>query len=131
LGDLTQQEKVGYIEKSIKNLEIQKQSIIESTDWLIKYPDLLERKYEQLNEVKAQIQEREWECKKQSLTLWLERFKECSKKILEHPEVLASQRENPEIIQLSFELLFGGKIVFEEIQPRTPFEKNILALNTP
>ena len=125
-----QQEKLGYIEKSIKNLEIKKQSIIESTDWLIKYPDLLERKYKELSEVKTLIKEREWELKKQSHTFWLERFKECSKKILEHPDVLASQRENPEIIQLWFELLFGGKVVFEEIQSRTPMIDELMALNT-
>lgn len=119
-----------YIEKSIKNLEQKEKFIIESVDKLTSYPEFLEKKYEELKEVKSQIQSRKSELKKQTQTFWLERFKKCSKKILEHPEILASAKENPEVIQLWFELLFGGKIVYEEIKSRTPMKEELLALES-
>lgn len=40
------------------------------------------------------------------------------------------QRENLEIIQLVFDVVFDGKIEFDEMKSRTPITKEFLALQT-
>lgn len=40
------------------------------------------------------------------------------------------QRENLEIIQLVFDVVFDGKIEFDEMKSRTPITKEFLALGT-
>jgi hypothetical protein len=58
------------------------------------------------------------------------RFQESSKKVLEHLDKLVVQRENLEIIQLVFDVVFDGKIEFDKMKSRTPITKEFLALQT-
>lgn len=62
--------------------------------------------------------------------MWLKRFQDSSKKVLEHLDKLVVQRENLEIIQLVFDVVFDGKIEFDEMKSRTPITKEFLALGT-
>ena len=60
----------------------------------------------------------------------LKRFQESSKKVLEHLDKLVVQRENLDVIQLVFDVVFDGKIEFDEMKSRTPITKEFLALQT-
>lgn len=98
-------EKNKLIAKNIQELEIKKKHISENVTNLLNYPDLLENQNEELQKIKSEIM-RLHTLKVDTLEgIGLDRFKKCSKKILEHPESLL-QRDKPEMIQLAFEVFF-------------------------
>jgi hypothetical protein len=89
---------------------------------------LLESQNEELQKIKLELTKLKnitpssWE------KIWLERFKECSKKLLKHLDKYAIQSENPEIIQLVFDIVFWWKMQYDELMLQTPLNKQLLAL---
>lgn len=116
--------------QNIKELESKKDLILTNIQKFINYPDLLEAQNQELLKIKEEINQLEIKKEKVWKTMWLKRFQDCSKKILEHLDKLVIQRENPVMIQLIFEIIYDWNIEFEKIQSRTPITKEFLALNT-
>lgn len=125
-----QQKKDSLILQNIKDLEVRKESILNNIPNIINYPDILEAQNNELQKIKQTIWELQIKQKNNTKSLWLKRFQDCSKKILEHLDKLVLQRDNPELIQLAFDVVFDWKVRFENLKSRTPINKEFLALNT-
>ena len=125
-----QTQKTQLIDRKIIELKTKQSTITNNISNLLQYPDLLEAQNNELQEIKAEIIKLEIEQKDRWQKFWLERFKNSSNKILEHLDKLVLQKENPEVIQLAFDIVFGGKVEYESILSRTPITHELLALNT-
>jgi hypothetical protein len=123
-------EKNNYILNNIKELKEKEQFILSGVSKLINYPDLLEDQNNKLQEIKAEINKLKRKQKEKWEQLWLARFKQCSHKILTHLDLLVQQRENPEIIQLAFDIVYNWKIEYENLKSHTPLSNFLLALNS-
>ncbi len=123
-------EKSHLISKNITALKTKQSTITSNISNLLQYPDLLEAQNQELQEIKADIKKLEKEQKEKWERFWLERFKNASNKILEHLDKLVLQKENPEVIQLAFDIVFGGKVEYESILSRTPIIHDLLALQS-
>jgi len=121
-------EKASNIVSKIKELRIKQNTITSNISNLIKFPDLLEAQNNELQEIKIEINKLEIQQKERGEKFWLERFKNASNKILTHLDTLVLQKENPEIIQLAFDIVFGGKIEYESILSHTPLNDEFMAL---
>ena len=126
----TYSERNEIISKNIKELESKKDFIVWNIQNLINYPDLLEAQNQELQNINQQIKELDYKKNNSQTVMGLKRFQESSKKVLEHLDKLVIQRENLEIIQLVFDVVFDGKIEFDEMKSRTPITKEFLALQT-
>ena len=123
-------EKNEIILRNIKELESKKDFIVWNIQNLINYPDLLEAQNQELQNINQKIKELSYKKNNSWTLMWLKRFQDSSKKVLEHLDKLVVQRENLEIIQLVFDVVFDGKIEFDEMKSRTPITKEFLALGT-
>lgn len=123
-------EKSNNIQKAIKELKIKEKTITKNAINLAPYKDLLKATNEELQEIKWEIKKLTIKQKERWERFWLERFKNSSNKILTHLDKLVLQKENPEIIQLAFDIVFGWKVEYEDLKSHTPLQENILALNT-
>lgn len=113
--------------QNIKELEIKKKHIADNIMNILNYPDLLENQNEELRRIKIEIAKLQVSKMDTWGGIWLDRFKKCSRKILEHPESLL-QRDKPELIQLAFELFFDWKIEYEQFKARTPITQEFWLL---
>lgn len=116
--------------RNITELENKKKNITQNIQNIIHFPDLLESQNEELQRIKVEIIKLEKQKNNSWERLWLDRFKKCSKKILEHCDKLVLQRENPELIQLIFDIIYGWNVEYEKLKSRTPIIRELLALNT-
>lgn len=123
-------EKQKNIEKEINNLKIEKNNINSNIMKLIDFPELLKSQNLRIKEIEVEISKLEKNKILKNNIIWLERFKKYSKKILEHPEKLLLQKENPEIIQLCFDIFFWWKIEYKNLKSRTPIIQDFLALKS-
>jgi len=117
------------IENSITQLETKKDFIASNVSKLINFPDLLEAQNKEIQEIKKSITSLHLKKKDKWNNLSLERFKKCSQKVLTHLDKLVLQRENPEVIQLVFDIVFGWNIRSEILSSHTPINNHFLALN--
>lgn len=103
-----------------KELEIKEQEIINSIDKLINYPQLLDIKNKELENIKNEQKNLSLhsERNKKDLSLW--KYLYYSKQLLKHIEELLKQKERPELIQLVFDIYYGWSIVYEDIISQTP-----------
>jgi hypothetical protein len=118
------------IAKNIKELEDKKSLIASNISKVIDFPDLLEVQNKELQDIKKSISSLNWKMKKDWNSLSLERFQKCSQKTLTHLDKLVVQRENPELIQLAFDIVFGWNIRHEILNSHTPINLEFSALNT-
>lgn len=123
-------EKNEIILRNIKELESKKDFIVWNIQNLINYPDLLEAQNQELQNINQKIKELSYKKNNSWTLMGLKRFQDSSKKVLEHLDKLVLQRENLDVIQLVFDVVFDGKIEFDEMKSRTPITKEFLALGT-
>lgn len=115
--------------QNMKQLESKRKYITDNIWNILNFPDLLEAQNEEVKRIKNEIDK----LKSLKLNIWegigLDRFKERSKKTLEHLDKFVLQRENPEVIQLVFDIVFEWNIEYEKLQSRTPITSYFWALN--
>lgn len=107
------------ISKQIKGLKKKRENIQNSIDKLIDYPELLEVKYKEFLEVKRNIENLESITIQRKDNITLEEFLYASKPVFKHLKSLIKQRNTPEMIEIAFQICFGGKISYEEIISQT------------
>lgn len=123
-------EKGKLILTQIKNLEIEKKSIVGNIQNIIQYPDLIEAQNIKLQKIKEKIEILHKEKIEVWESLWLEQFKKYSKKILTHLDKLVLQRDDPVLIELIFDIILEWKVEYEKLKSHTPILQEFLALNT-
>ena len=123
-------EKENNIHKKIISLKAEQDIITKNITNLLPYPDLLKSQNEKLQELKTDIKLFKIKEKKYSEKFWLERFKKYSNKILTHLDKLVLQKEKPELIQLSFDIIYNWKIEYEKLKSHTLINQEFMALNT-
>lgn len=123
-------EKNNNIQSTIKELEVKRKGITSNINNLLPYPDLLKAQNDELQEIKKEIENLKSKKKEKWERLWLERFKNASNKILTHLDKLVLQKENPEVIQIAFDIIYGGKIEYENILSHTPITQELSALQS-
>jgi len=112
-------------EHNLQKLNHKEKSILESIDKVIDFPILLEAKNKELEEIKSQKYKVELKKEWWEITTSLEKFKYYSKKLIQHIDKLALQRENPELINLAFNIVFGWKIEYEKMKSPTLVPSNL------
>jgi len=106
---------------ALNNLEQKEKYIIDNLDNILHLPAILEKKNQELEDIKKEKQKVEAKSKEVSTTTSLEKFKTHSKWLIKHLDKLALQKENPELIQLSFDIIFGWRVEYENINYQTQF----------
>jgi len=111
----------------INELKSREKQIISQLDKVLDFPNLLEIKNEQLNQIKAEIVQHKAKNTTSKSKVKLEEFQSCLRYLTTHPEVLASQWDNQKILSLLFMLVYGGKIKYEDLEFHTPifFKKSL------
>ena len=99
-------------------LDLKKQ-ILKNIDKVIDFPLMLKEKNLELENIIKEIKELENKCNNIELDINLKDFKKYSLNLIKHIEILALQKEKPDIINLVFEVLFNERIVFENINYQT------------
>lgn len=114
------QEDTAIYEKQIKALEQKESTILSNIEKLVNYPQILEAKNKELENIQSEKYKLELKKSEKRQPIWLQKFQEYSQRLLTHTEQLALQKEKPEFIKLAFEVVFWGRITYEEINKHTP-----------
>lgn len=106
-------------DEQIRELNKKEQEIVDNVDKYLNLEHILKIKNEELDTIKAdriklEVKKKEW--KKNTN---LERFLYYSKEVITHIDKLALQSEEPELINLAFDVVFDGRIEFNKIQSHT------------
>lgn len=105
----------------IYELKQKQESIISSLDNFVSYPKILEAKNKELETIEVEISLLSQNSTKNinTLTIQLDEFKYISNLILTQLDKLAIKTEKPEIIKLTFDMIFEETPTFEEIESHT------------
>lgn len=114
--------------EKIEELTTKGEHIFSYIDSLTDSPLLFEAKKKEFENIQKEIKELKEDKKYSTESIWIKRFQQHAKKSLKLTKYLASQKENPEIIQMVFDIVFGGKIEYEKMQSRTPINHYFSAL---
>ncbi|MFK7779772.1 MAG: recombinase family protein [Candidatus Gracilibacteria bacterium] len=106
--------------KNLQELNKKEKSIIDSIDKVINFPILLEAKNKELEDIKSEKYKVELKKEGGETTTSLDKFRYHSKRVITHIEELALQKENPELINLAFDIVYDGRIEYENIKHHTP-----------
>ncbi len=120
LEDKVKKDKQDYA-RALKNLEKQERYIIDNLNNFLHLPNILEQKNQELEDIKNKKSKLEIKKTEIKTTTNLEDFKHYSKKLITHLDQLALQKEEPEIIKLCFDIVFGGRVEYEKINSHTAF----------
>ncbi len=105
----------------LKVLEKKEREIIDSIDSLIKFPTILEAKNKELEDIKSEKTRLEIRKNRVQKMSSLEIYKKHWKWLITHIDLLARQRENPELINLAFDTVFWWRIEYENLEKHTLF----------
>ena len=104
----------------IINLKRKHRTVLDNIDKYSEYPEILESKNKELEDMKIEITYLENNFWNDKNTFNKEEFKQISNIAITHLDKLAMKREKPELIQLVFWMIFEDKPTYEEIKSHTP-----------
>ena len=99
--------------RSLANIKIQK------VDKVIDFPILLQALNKELEDIKIQINDLEYKSNNIKDDMNIDSFKKYSINLIKHIDKIVQQRENPDMINLAFEIMFNTRIVFNKIDYQT------------
>jgi hypothetical protein len=121
------QNNIKTYEEQIKELNKREKEIINNIDKIINFPTILEAKNKEIEDIKIQKEKLEEKKNNKPSNTNLDKFLYYSKNVMEHLDKLALKRENPQLINLFFDVIYNGKIEYEKIKSGTP---NIIQLSS-
>ncbi|MCD5375265.1 hypothetical protein LR010_02305, partial [Candidatus Gracilibacteria bacterium] len=110
--------------KSYKSLEKQEKDIIENIGKVIDFPILVKAKNDELEAIKVEKTKIENKSNEVVSTTSLDKFLYYSKQVITHLDKLALQKERPDLINIAFEVIYGGQIEYEKMNDHTLFLPN-------
>ena len=105
--------------QQITELNKQEQKIISDIDKVIDYPSLLDAKNKELENIKSLKYKLELKKNEKHSSSSLDKFLYYSKEVITHIDKLAIQKEEPELINLTFDIIYDWKIEYENMKSHT------------
>lgn len=118
-----------WYQNRIKQLQTEENEILNNIDKIINFPALLEKQNSKIEEIRNDVKILKEKSKEEN-NLNLDNFLHYSINIIQHLDILAWNKEEPDLIQLAFDIVFDGKTEYENILCHTPSNTKIMALNT-
>ena len=115
-------------ESNISKLESKQKYILENINQLLPYPELLEAKNKELEDIKQKLKEHENTHKTPKTEYSLERFKKFAHTTLTNLDTIITSTDEPEKIEFGFKFIFWEPIEYEKIKSRTHPIDHLLAL---
>jgi len=115
-------------QNNIKKLKDKKSDIINNIDKVINFPTLLEAKNKELEDIEDQIGSFESKSENINNDINIDTFIRYSLSAIKHLDKLALQKDNPEFINLAFNIMFNERVVFENLCSPTPWNQWLYAL---
>lgn len=106
-------------DEQLKELDKKESEILDNIDKVINYPQILEKKNKELEEIKSLKYKLELKRNEKDNTSSLDKFLYYSKQVITHIDKLAIQKEEPEIINLVFDIVYDWKIEYQNIKSHT------------
>lgn len=106
-------------DEQIRDLNKKEKEIVDNIDKYLNLEHILKIKNEELETIKADRLKLEGKKKEWEKNTNLERFLYYSKEVITHIDRLALQSEEPELINLAFDVVFDWRIEFDKIQSHT------------
>lgn len=106
-------------DEQIKELSKKEAHIIDNIDKVINFKILLKAKNKELEEIKSKKYKLELKKNEKESTSSLDKFLYYSKQVITHIDKLALQKENHELIELVFDIIYDWKIEYKNIESHT------------
>jgi len=105
--------------EQLKELNKKEIEILDNIDKVIDYPQILEKKNKELEDIKTSKYKLELKRNEKDNTSSLDRFLYYSKQVITHIDKLAIQKEEPELINLAFDIIYDWKVEYKNIESHT------------
>lgn len=109
------------LEKNIEELNRREKEIFDSIEKFVNYPAILEAKNKEIEDIKIEKYKIKEELENSEINVKLQDFRKYATKLITHLDQLAKQKENQQLINLAFEIVFWWKTEYEKLSYHTPF----------